>query len=224
MPPGRDTTSELQAFDRFDQVIDPYLHCQLRQSGLRDGLRPTSVWRKQMCDFCLSGECQPCWRRRRKWLSLRPRSRPSSRPVGCCAPRVQTDIHSIARHALRCSIHSPTRPAVRRSTTIRPYPDQFALKQHVTEARDPERTLCGSLNARVQHAEKISEDLYTKCKSGLRCTQIKCCVMIRRNDFKRSANIACREGGMRKGLWRVTGASGSQSGSFILTLCNNRTC
>jgi hypothetical protein len=46
----------LQTFDRFDQVIDPYLHCQLRQSGLRDGLRPTSVWRKQMCDFCLSGE------------------------------------------------------------------------------------------------------------------------------------------------------------------------
>ena len=56
MPPGGDATSGLQAFDRFDQTIDPCLPCQLRQSGPRDGLRPTSVWRKQLCDFCLSGE------------------------------------------------------------------------------------------------------------------------------------------------------------------------
>ena len=142
----------------------------------------------------------------------------------CCVVRVQTIMSAIVRAALQCSILPRHRHAVHGGTRNRPYPDQFALKQHVTEARDRERTLCISLNARVQHAEKILEVLYTKFKSGLRCTQIKCCVMIRRNDFKRSADIACREGGMRKGLWRVTGASGSQSGSFILTLCNNRTC
>jgi hypothetical protein len=150
------------------------------------------------------------------------RSMPDPKDIVCGARANQ--LSAITCPALQCSILRMQPHCVRRDTNNRPYPDQFALKQHVTEARDRARTLCGSLNARVQHAEKILEVLYTKFKSGLRCTQIKCCVMIRRNDFKRSANIACREGGMRKGLWRVTGASGSQSGSFILTLCINRTC
>lgn len=183
-------------------------------------MRPTHVWRKQLCDFCLSGERRSRCPGPSGWLSPRPRGDSRSRPfaVWCACKRT----------ALRCSILIGNSRAMQDTTghaaCNRPYPDQFALKQHVTEARDRERTLCHSLNARVQHAEKILEVLYTKFKSGLRCTQIKCCVMIRRNDFKRSADIACREGGMRKGLWRVTGASGSKSGSFILTLCNTRTC
>ena len=158
--------------------------------------------------------------RSRPWLSRRvlPARLPGQSLAVWCACKMT----SARSHDPRCGAASTRRDQLR--MLVRPYPDQFALKQHVTEARDRARTLCGSLNARVQHAENILEVLYTKFKSGLRCTQIKCCVMIRRNDFKRSANIACREGGMRKGLSRVTGASGSQSGSFILTLCNNRTC